>query len=71
LDVADVNQDGSLDLLLATRYDSSIYVMLNRGDGTFEDPFTRDRPTGKQLVQLHTTDLDNDDYVDIVYLLNR
>ena len=63
----DFNDDGRTDLAFGTRasnLSSFATVVLNRGDGVFQDPHQYD--AGRTLASLHTADLDGDGDLDLL-----
>ena len=64
VEVGDLNQDGTLDIVAANRLDNTISVLLGTGNGTFETPNTFD--TDLQPRSLALEDFDNDGNIDIV-----
>ena len=62
---ADLNGDGALDLAVMTSTDSAggIDVLLNRGDGTFDESFRHEIDT--HLVHFALSDLDGDGDIDV------
>jgi len=61
--IADLNEDGYVDLVLASP--SGVMVRHGAGDGTF--PFEQDYPTSARPVSLAIADLDEDGKPDIVF----
>lgn len=64
LDVADIDQDGDLDLAFGYESDYFINVMSNRGDGSFEYPVSYAMPHYAAPACL--TDLNGDSYPELV-----
>ncbi len=56
---ADIDRDGDIDIVT-----SAVEVLLNRGDGTFQDPLAQ----GTRGNDLLLSDLDGDEYPDLVIL---
>ncbi|CAF1034096.1 unnamed protein product [Adineta steineri] len=63
--VADINQDGYLDIVVTNTNSSSIGIFINNGNGTFNDPqvYNTFNSTGQQLIVVD--DFNNDTYLDI------
>jgi hypothetical protein len=62
--VADVNEDGSPDLVVAAADANSINVLINRGDGTFDVTAV---PAPGSPRGIAVGDFDRDGHIDIVY----
>lgn len=62
--LADVNGDGSLDIVYANSGPSAIGLLLGSGDGTFSGP--REFPAGSDAFGLVTADLNNDGWTDVI-----
>ena len=72
--VADVNDDGKLDLVVANTCtdslcNSSVGVLLGNGDGTFQPPVT-DRSGGQLAMGVATADVNGDGKLDLVVAHN-
>jgi hypothetical protein len=63
LAVADLDQDGSLDLAAANYFSFDVTVLKNRGDGRFEDGVSY--RTGLTSVALVASDFDGDGWADL------
>jgi len=62
--VADVDEDGDADLLVAPDWSSSVYLLLGHGNGTFaaRAPI----PSGTGTNEVRAADLDGDGHLDLV-----
>ncbi len=63
LAVADVNEDGFLDVITANNDSDSVSVLLGQGDGTFG--LQRQFPVGREPRHVVVADLDADDNLDL------
>jgi len=61
---ADVNSDGSMDLITANYYGNSVSVLLGNGDGTFQPSI--DSPTNAAPSRLAAGDFNRDGHADLV-----
>jgi RHS repeat-associated protein len=62
--LADINQDGILDLVTANSYSNNVSVLLGKGDGTFAAPTTF--KVGQNPVSVAVGDVDGDNVPDIL-----
>ena len=62
--VADVDEDGDPDLLVAPDWASSVQILLGHGDGTFGARSTI--PSGIGTTEVRAADLDGDGHLDLV-----
>lgn len=67
--LADLNQDGLLDLITAHESLSRVSIRLGNGDGTFQDPTHYGFGEGAQPYGLATTDVNGDGKLDILVSL--
>ena len=61
--LADLNEDGNLDLIVGDRTDQTVEVLLGEGDGTFGDATSTS--VGAKVSSLVILDLDGDGHLDI------
>ena len=67
LSVADVNGDGWPDLYVSNDFNSSDYLYINRGDGTFEDQLTSyTGHTSNFGMGTDAADINNDGWIDLI-----
>jgi hypothetical protein len=70
LSAADVNGDGSLDIVVACHRAAgspdSLAVLMNQGTGTFSSPIITTYPIGRGSKHIITPDIDNDGDADVV-----
>jgi hypothetical protein len=62
-EAADVDGDDHLDIVVAT-FTGKIYILLNKGDGTFADPIIH--PTDFSLFAMTLGDVNGDKQTDII-----
>ncbi|MGB8657061.1 MAG: VCBS repeat-containing protein [Candidatus Zixiibacteriota bacterium] len=62
---ADLDGDGDLDLAVADYSDTSVSILKNNGDGTFQTPVNYVVGTGKHHYSVFCADLDGDKYLDL------
>ena len=65
VDVGDFNDDGLSDFVISGRFSRDVFVYLNRGDGSVEEPVVQSLGEGTS-VALATGDLDGDGVADVV-----
>lgn len=70
LNVADVDEDGILDIVSCTLVAGECYVLRGNGDGTFS-PTSTLVPLHAQPFQSAVADLDNDGHIDVAYCCNN
>ena len=63
--LADVNQDGKLDIVSGTYGGSSVYIYLGNGDGTFQSPMTT-ATSLSGIYSLAAGDFNHDGKIDLV-----
>lgn len=66
IDVADINQDGNLDLVIMSTSPHAAAILLGQGDGTFLQGASLLTPDLNS--EIHALDLNNDKYPDLVIL---
>lgn len=62
---ADMNNDGSLDVIVGS-FGTSMRIWLNNGSGSYSDSGFRDDQNANRVNQLLIEDFDNDGYLDIL-----
>jgi len=65
LAVADLNNDGKLDIVVANLFSSTLGVLLGNGDGTFQSPITYSSG-GDEAVSVAVKDVNGDNKPDII-----
>ena len=63
--LADVNNDGRLDILTVNKGDNTISILLNNGDGTFQPQIVI--PTGTRPSDVAVADLNGDGIPDLIF----
>jgi hypothetical protein len=67
LDIADVDDDGDLDIVIANSYPDSNYLLLNDGDGHFSRDMIRLPVTGDVSYAVKFCDVTGDNHPDLVF----
>jgi hypothetical protein len=63
LTTSDINGDGKIDIILVNMVDANIGILLNIGNGTFNDQITHSASTG--LASMIAADINGDNKIDI------
>ena len=66
VNVADLNRDGQVDVVIADSNSDSIHLLLGNGDGTFENDLTYSMDRQSSPVWIVIANLNNDEWTDLV-----